>query len=129
MVSRAGKQTDQANQAQPEVKKSVRKPVVSGAAARSKSGEKMGGRPKGSPNKISTELRELVLEAMTLAGDPNKGGTDGALKYLITRAKKNPVAFLALINKLLPSKVEAELKVDTTYVISTGVPEGDDDGE
>lgn len=89
----------------------------------------MGGRPKGSPNKISTELREIVLRAMELAGDPKNGGTDGALKYLVVRAKKNPVAFLALINKLLPAKVEAELKCDTTYVISTGVPEGDDDGE
>lgn len=75
-----------------------------------KEGAKIGGRPKGVPNKITTELKQLVLRAMELAGDKD-GGDEGALKYLVSRAKKNPVAYLALISKLIPSKVEAEVNV------------------
>lgn len=58
------------------------------------------GRPKGVPNKITSQLKEAILEAATLAG--NKAGLVG---YLQTQARKNPGAFLTLLGKVLPLQV------------------------
>lgn len=67
------------------------------------------GRPKGIPNKITTELKEMILGALDDAG-----GKD----YLVEQAKKNPNAFLTLVGKYIPSELNAKLsgaiKVDGT---------------
>lgn len=70
--------------------KKKRKP--SGAAA-------MGagpGRPKGSKNKTPTLIREMVVEALDRAG---------GVEYLSRQAEEKPVAFLALLGKVLPVQV------------------------
>lgn len=54
------------------------------------------GRPKGIPNKVTTEVKQMVLEA--LAG---LGGVD----YLVERGKENPAAFLTLLGKVIPLQV------------------------
>ncbi len=54
------------------------------------------GRPKGVPNKITGELKEMILEALAEAG-----GVD----YLKKQAKEKPAAFLTLIGKVLPLQV------------------------
>lgn len=51
------------------------------------------GRKKGVPNKVSRDLKEMVIEALHRAG-----GVD----YLVTQAEKNPQAFLSLLGKVLP---------------------------
>ena len=51
------------------------------------------GRPRGLANKLTTEVREMVLAALEEAG-----GVD----YLRRQADENPVAFIALLGKLLP---------------------------
>lgn len=51
------------------------------------------GRPKGVPNRISAELRAIVLTALEDAG--------GAA-YLARVAEQHPVAFLTLLGRLLP---------------------------
>ena len=56
-------------------------------------GVKTGGRQKGTPNKVTKELKEMILEALDRAG-----GVD----YLFERATDNPVAFLTLVGKVLP---------------------------
>ena len=63
------------------------------------------GRKKGSPQKIvpgpkSPEIREMVLRALDAAG-----GED----YLLRVAIDDPKPFLALIGRLIPSKLEAEV--------------------
>ena len=66
-------------------------------------GHKTGGRQKGTPNKINRELRMMVLEALDRAG-----GAD----YLYQQAKtKNPTAFMALLGRILPSEVKAEVGI------------------
>lgn len=54
------------------------------------------GRKKGVPNKLTTELKSMILGALDDAGGQ---------KYLASQAKKNPVAFLTLVGKVLPMTV------------------------
>jgi hypothetical protein len=61
-------------------------------------GNRNGGRPKGSPNKISRDLKEAYLMAANLAG-----GEEGLVGYLKTQALQgNPSPFMAGLAKLLP---------------------------
>lgn len=57
------------------------------------------GRPKGSPNKTTTALKEMILEALD-----RKGGAE----YLVGQAEKNPTAFMALLGKVLPMTVAGD---------------------
>lgn len=61
------------------------------------------GRPKGSPNKITADLKRAILEALEAAGA--KGGTVG---YLTTQANANPAAFLTLVGKVLPTTISGD---------------------
>ena len=55
-----------------------------------------GGRPKGSPNKLNRDLREMILGALADAGGQ---------KYLAAKAITHPAPFLALLGKVLPTQV------------------------
>lgn len=57
------------------------------------------GRPKGSTNKATRALKEMILSALDDAGGQ---------AYLATQATENPSAFLTLIGKVLPSEIKAE---------------------
>lgn len=61
------------------------------------------GRPKGSPNKITADLKRAILEAAEAAG--GEGGTVG---YLTAQANANPAAFLTLIGKVLPTTLAGD---------------------
>lgn len=60
-------------------------------------GTKTGGRKKGIPNKLTTALKDMILQALA-----NAGGVD----YLQSQAKANPNAFLALVGRVLPLQVK-----------------------
>ncbi len=61
------------------------------------------GRPKGALNKVGSDVRLMVLQALNAAG---------GIDYLLAQAwKANPAAFLALVGKLIPAKVEADMTV------------------
>jgi len=68
--------------------------------------EKTGGREKGTPNKATAALKDMILGALDDAG----GQT-----YLAQQALDNPGAFMALIGKVLPK--DLNLGVDTTLNI------------
>ena len=55
------------------------------------------GRVKGVPNKITRELKALILGALDDAGGQ---------AYLAEQAVKNPQAFLTLIGKVLPMTIK-----------------------
>jgi len=65
------------------------------------------GRPAGSPNKLTREIKETITRAFfELEG----GGTEedpaaGAVAYLKTVAKDEPKAFCGLLGKILPRDV------------------------
>ena len=68
------------------------------------------GKPKGATNKVTKELREMVLEALD-----RSGGVD----YLAERAidPKTAGAFLTLIGKIIPTTVKGDMKVTGGVVI------------
>lgn len=58
------------------------------------------GRVKGVPNKITADVKAMVLQALTEAG---------GVKYLVSQAKKsNPAPFMALVGKVLPLTVAGD---------------------
>lgn len=70
------------------------------------------GRPKGSPNKITADLKRAILEAAEAAGGP--GGTVG---YLTVQAAANPASFLALLGKVLPTTLAGDDAAPIRHVI------------
>lgn len=61
-------------------------------------GKKGPGRPKGSPNKTTAAVKDMILQAL---------GNKGGVKYLEKQADDNPTAFLSLVGKVLPLDVNA----------------------
>ena len=59
------------------------------------------GRPKGSPNKVTADVRRAIIDAANAAG-----GEGGMAGYLALQAKENPAAFMTLLGKVLPMQVE-----------------------
>lgn len=57
------------------------------------------GRPKGTPNKTTKELKEMILAALD---------ESGGVEYLVKRANdpKTASAFLSLIGKVLPTTIQ-----------------------
>lgn len=62
-----------------------------------KKGEKRPNQGKRGPNKITKELKQMILDALD-----NKGGVE----YLMQQADDNPTAFLSLVGKVLPMTVQ-----------------------
>lgn len=62
-------------------------------------GRKTGGRKKGTPNKITSMLKDEILEAADSAHP------EGRVGYFRDQARENPTAFLTLIGKILPTQI------------------------
>ncbi len=64
---------------------------------RTPKGVRLGGRSKGTPNKVTAALKDLILQALSDAG---------GVSYLTEQAQKNPTAFLSLVGRVLPLQVK-----------------------
>ena len=92
-------------------------PVVKRAGCRGIPGP---GRPKGMRNKITREVAEMVKDALECSILEVKGVSpakllekyDGGTAYLIQRSKQQPNAFMQLVSKLMPTKINAEVNVN-----------------
>lgn len=78
----------------------------------SNTGNRGKGRPKGSPNKITADLKRAILEAAEAAGGP--GGTVG---YLTVQAAANPASFLTLLGKVLPTTIAGDADNPVLHII------------
>lgn len=69
-------------------------------------GFKAGGRVKGTPNKLTSRMREIAMNSLERVG-----GED----YLISVAETDPKAYLAFIGRFVPSEMLASVhaQVDT----------------
>jgi hypothetical protein len=68
------------------------------------------GRPKGSRNKLTKSITELLLRAAAEVGDsttPGEDGKGGVLGYFKASAVAERRAFLALVGRALPVHVNA----------------------
>src|SRR4029077_10552842 len=75
------------------------------------------GRPKGSPNRLTNDVKGMILAALQGVGGQ---------AYLEEQARKNPVAFMTLLGKVLPTQVSGteseEIQISVVnYAIDTGV--------
>lgn len=57
------------------------------------------GRPKGVPNKLTIEVKQMIIDALDSAG---------GVAYLVDKAESHPAAFLSLVGKVLPLQVTGE---------------------
>lgn len=55
-----------------------------------------GGRAKGTPNKVTGAVRDMVVQALT---------EEGGVNYLRDQARENPRAFLALVARCIPAHI------------------------
>ena len=68
------------------------------------------GRVKGSQNKITKTIKDALLESFERVG-----GAD----YLVQMASDQPVAYMGLLGKVLPTQVKLETKEPITVVFET----------
>lgn len=61
---------------------------------------KTGGRVKNTPNKVTTSVRKMILEALD---------ESGGVRYLVEQAQANPIAFMILIGKVIPTEIKADI--------------------
>lgn len=61
------------------------------------------GRPKGSVDKGNALIREMIVSALDEVG---------GVSYLVRQAEEKPVAFMALIGKVMPVQVEADVNAN-----------------
>lgn len=70
------------------------------------------GRPPGSPNKVTADIKAAILNAFTKVG-----GED----YLAHQARENPQAFMTLLGKVLPTQVSNAEDGAFRVVVETNV--------
>lgn len=68
------------------------------------------GRKKGSVNKVTADIRQMISNALDKAGGVN---------YLLQQARENPASFLSLVAKIVPQKVDIGGQKDNPIIIST----------
>jgi hypothetical protein len=61
--------------------------------------KKTGGRQKGTPNKVTAELKTMILDALDGAG---------GVEYLEGLAQSHPPAFASLLGRVLPMTVSGD---------------------
>ena len=67
-------------------------------------GRKTGGRQKGTPNKATSALKEMILGALSDAGGQ---------RYLARVAAEQPAAFLTRLGKVLPTTLAGDHSAPT----------------
>lgn len=75
-------------------------------------GAKTGGRQKGTPNRITGDLRAMVEGALSDVGGQ---------AYLAEQARENPAAFLNLVGKCMPKDIQVDVSETLAELISKAV--------
>jgi hypothetical protein len=97
-----------------------------GKIIKPKKGQRLGGRQKGTPNRVTTILRDCIINAGSSAGDyiselgvesaGNAGGLEGYLQWL---AINKPEAFASLLRAVLPLQIISKRSETKEYIIRT----------
>lgn len=73
-------------------------------------GVRLGGRQKGTPNKVNATVKEALVMAMEASGLDGKG-KDGMVGYLRWLSRAEAVAFATLIKSIIPLQLQAALNI------------------
>lgn len=73
-----------------------------------KGDKKTGGRQKGTPNKVNTDIKNIVIQALNEIG---------GVSYLKVQSELNPVAFMGLVGKVLPLQIKNDVNLAGKMVI------------
>lgn len=89
-------------------------------------GKKTGGRQRGTPNKVSRDLKAAILEAAEQAGE--SFGPDGMVSYLKAQATLTPGPFMALLGKVLPTTLagDASSPIEMVHKIERAIVHASD---
>lgn len=79
--------------------KKITTPVSKVGPGRKPGTQKTGGRQKGTPNRMTADIKQMIVEALDKAG---------GVTYLVKQAENNPKAFLSLVGRVLPLQVTGE---------------------
>ncbi len=71
-------------------------------------GGRNGGRKRGTPNKLTADLRKMIMKALT---------DSGGVKYLKEVAASDPKTFCALLGRIIPASVDANDNSQVNNVI------------
>ena len=80
------------------------------------------GRPKGSMNKFSRDLREDILEATERVGRDGKG-KDGAVGYLMWLARAEPKSCAMLLRGMMPAEIRATMTLKPLLTLDEALAE------
>jgi hypothetical protein len=81
----------------------------------SKPGEHRGGRKKGTPNKLTRELKDMILGALEAVGGQ---------EYFEKQARANATAFMTLVGKCLPHDVALSGRLTLEQLVKESHHEG-----
>lgn len=73
-----------------------------------KGDKKTGGRKKGTPNKVNTDIKNIIIQALNEIG---------GVSYLKVQSELNPVAFMGLVGKVLPLQIKNDVNLAGKMVI------------
>jgi hypothetical protein len=76
------------------------------------------GRKRGVPNKLTADVKAMILAALDAAGGQ---------KYLEAQAAANPTAFLTLLGRVLPREVDATVEFQGYEPLGVPVEEREPD--
>jgi hypothetical protein len=65
--------------------------------------KKTGGRKKGTPNKVTTSLKDAIMNAFDIAGGE---------EYLVEVAKQDHKTFCSLLGRVLPKEISTSIHSD-----------------
>tara|TARA_R110002072_G_scaffold83875_1_gene190030 strand:- start:1048 stop:1338 length:291 start_codon:yes stop_codon:yes gene_type:complete len=65
--------------------------------------KKTGGRKKGTPNKVTTSLKDAIMNAFDVLGGE---------EYLVEIAKQDHKTFCSLLGRVLPKEISASIETD-----------------
>lgn len=75
------------------------------------------GRPPGSRNKVTRIVKEALLDSLEESGSDGKG-KDGSVGYFVWLSRSEPVAYAALIARVLPMQLQVSGDVNHTGAVA-----------
>ncbi len=83
------------------------------------------GRKKGTPNKITTDIKQFYLDILNHV---KMEGLEGAAT-VFSKNDRNKITFYQIISKMLPTNMTVDGNLDLTYIVSDKfLPKGKKNG-